>query len=97
MKNKTLNHLITLTPFFPGIAHSQVIRFSEPSGFFIGLATKPWNIHKTENKSKLAVHGYSEKDDYLQRDGPSAKLFFLQLNVHLLCPTLSKKQNQNEN
>lgn len=33
--------LEALTPFFPGIAHSHVIRFRDPSGFFIGLATNP--------------------------------------------------------
>lgn len=32
-----------LTPFFPGIAHSHVIKFRDPSGFFIGLATNPCN------------------------------------------------------
>ena len=31
-----------LTPFLPGIAHSQFIRFSVLSGFLVGLATKPW-------------------------------------------------------
>lgn len=30
------------TPFLPGIAHSHVIRFSVPSGFLKGRATKPW-------------------------------------------------------
>lgn len=30
-----------LTPFFPGMAHSQFIRFIVPSGFFVGTATKP--------------------------------------------------------
>lgn len=32
-----------LTPFFPGIQHSQFIRFKEPSGFLEGRATNPWN------------------------------------------------------
>ena len=30
-----------LTPFFPGMAHSQFMRFIVPSGFFVGTATKP--------------------------------------------------------
>lgn len=30
-----------LTPFFPGMAHSQFIRFIVPSGFLVGTATKP--------------------------------------------------------
>lgn len=30
-----------LTPFLPGMAHSQIIRFSVPSVFLNGLATKP--------------------------------------------------------
>lgn len=29
------------TPFLPGIAHSQFIRFRVPSAFFVGLAIKP--------------------------------------------------------
>lgn len=32
---------MSLTPFFPGIAHSQFIRFIVPSGFFVGTATNP--------------------------------------------------------
>jgi len=31
-----------LTDFFPGIAHSQLIRFRLPSAFLTGLATKPY-------------------------------------------------------
>lgn len=34
------------TPFFPGIAHSQFMRFRVPSAFFIGTATNPWNVEK---------------------------------------------------
>lgn len=30
-----------LTPFFPGMAHSQFIRFMVPSAFLVGTATKP--------------------------------------------------------
>lgn len=30
------------TPFLPGIAHSQFIRLSVPSGFLVGLATNPY-------------------------------------------------------
>ena len=29
-------------PFLPGMAHSQVIKFSDPSVFFTGRATKPY-------------------------------------------------------
>lgn len=36
--NKPPSHGV---PFFPGIAHSQFIRFIVPSGFFVGTATKP--------------------------------------------------------
>lgn len=36
-----------LTPFFPGIAHSQFIKFSVPSWFFVGLATNPYKRRKT--------------------------------------------------
>lgn len=34
------------TPFLPGIAHSQFIRFIVPSGFFVGTATNPWKFQK---------------------------------------------------
>lgn len=30
------------TPFLPGIAHSQFNKFNVPSGFLVGLATKPY-------------------------------------------------------
>lgn len=30
------------TPFFPGIPHSQFMRFMVPSGFLVGTATKPF-------------------------------------------------------
>lgn len=37
-----------LTPFFPGMAHSQFIKFMVPSGFLVGTATKPCvKKHKT--------------------------------------------------
>lgn len=32
-----------ITPFLPGIAQSQTIKFRVPSGFFVGRATKPCN------------------------------------------------------
>ena len=41
-----------LTPFLPGMAHSQFIKFMVPSAFFAGLATKPWNKKKSLSKSK---------------------------------------------
>lgn len=42
-----------LTPFFPGIAHSQFIRFIVPSGFFVGTATNPWI--KAKQKQKVSI------------------------------------------
>lgn len=36
--NKPPSHGV---PFFPGMAHSQFMRFIVPSGFFVGTATKP--------------------------------------------------------
>ena len=33
-----------LTPFLPGIEHSQLYKFKVPSGFLVGLATKPCKI-----------------------------------------------------
>lgn len=35
-------HVHVLTPFFPGMKHSQFNKFSVPSGFFVGFATNPW-------------------------------------------------------
>lgn len=44
-KKKTIFIIpIALTPFLPGMAHSQTIRFSVPSMFLIGLATKPYDV-----------------------------------------------------
>lgn len=37
-----------LTPFFPGMAHSQFIRFMVPSGFLVGTATKPCQFRKKQ-------------------------------------------------
>lgn len=35
-----------LTPFFPGIAHSHIIKFNVPSIFFSGRATNPYILFK---------------------------------------------------
>ena len=44
-----------LTPFLPGIAHSQISRFIEPSvSFFVGLAMKPCGEQR-ERESERAV------------------------------------------
>lgn len=40
---------LTLTVFLPGIAQSQIIKFNEPSGFLVGLATNPY----------ICVHAYA--------------------------------------
>lgn len=40
-----------LTPFFPGIAHSQIIRLSVPSVFLNGLATNPCKEEKQKHVS----------------------------------------------
>ena len=44
-----MDYKLNITPFLPGIAHSQFIRFMVPSGFFVGTATNPWKIEQ-ENK-----------------------------------------------
>lgn len=41
-KKEIIEHVV-LTPFLPGIAHSQFNKFNVPSGFLVGLATKPYN------------------------------------------------------
>jgi len=44
---ETQEHVMTadnknnVTPFLPGMAHSQFMRFMVPSGFFVGTATNP--------------------------------------------------------
>lgn len=70
--------LEALTPFFPGIAHSHVIRFRDPSGFFIGLATNPCNHitrcnltttpkshYKPTPQQKLLTKGWSFRQAFL--------------------------------
>lgn len=54
-----------LTPFFPGMAHSQFIKFMVPSGFLVGTATKPWdvNMNKKVSESRSKKLGMS-KDDH---------------------------------
>lgn len=38
-----LNNLLNvITPFLPGMAQSQTIKFNVPSGFLVGRATKPY-------------------------------------------------------
>jgi hypothetical protein len=43
--------MAVLTPFFPGMAHSQFIKFIVPSGFFVGTATKPLDGGASNSKT----------------------------------------------
>lgn len=45
-----------VTPFFPGIAHSQFMRFMVPSAFFVGTATNPWNQGRRFCKQGVKDH-----------------------------------------
>lgn len=46
-----------LTDFFPGIAHSQLIRFRLPSAFLTGLATKPYEQSQSHLKTEPLIKG----------------------------------------
>lgn len=70
-----------ITPFLPGIAHSQFMRFMVPSGFFVGTATNPWEELKFESlleskhfltNTQAGFHRTDLVSQYLQKDGPSA-------------------------
>lgn len=64
-----------ITPFLPGIAHSQFMRFMVPSGFFVGTATNPWNIREHGAICSSGTRGWKLlllQRCYLQKDGPSA-------------------------
>ncbi|TNN40957.1 hypothetical protein EYF80_048867 [Liparis tanakae] len=81
-----------LTPFLPGIAHSQFIRFMVPSGFFVGTATKPCVEHKTRNTPGAVVNTHprvpeqvSRQNNVTRRDaGPTGSpQRFLQVHARL--------------
>jgi hypothetical protein len=47
---------LSITPFFPGIKHSQFIKFNDPSGFLVGLAIKPLNDKFCKkNQNNIAI------------------------------------------
>lgn len=44
---------IIITPFLPGMAQSQTIRFNVPSGFFVGRATNPCKLDAIQKINEI--------------------------------------------
>lgn len=65
-----LNMPSPLTPFFPGMAHSQFIRFMVPSGFLVGTATNPCVADQTRGRGLLLLFFNHDKQTSFSKLGP---------------------------